>query len=70
MTILKVGLVFHHQVLFANRDQDVHRGFQSLVAKVNKTGTQYLLRMANRLFGEETCDFLSVSRTRALMKKK
>ncbi|XP_040841035.1 serpin B8 [Ochotona curzoniae] len=47
------------QVLFANRDQDVHRGFQSLVAKVNKTGTQYLLRMANRLFGEETCDFLS-----------
>ncbi|XP_004579499.2 serpin B8 [Ochotona princeps] len=47
------------KVLFVNKDQDVHRGFQSLVTKVNKTGTQYLLRMANRLFGEETCDFLS-----------
>ncbi|NP_001164759.1 serpin B8 isoform X1 [Oryctolagus cuniculus] len=47
------------QVLCVNKDGDVHRGFQSLLSKINKTGTQYLLRIANRLFGEETCDFLS-----------
>ncbi|PNI63031.1 SERPINB6 isoform 7 [Pan troglodytes] len=38
---------------------DIHQGFQSLLTEVNKTGTQYLLRMANRLFGEKSCDFLS-----------
>ncbi|KAL1764885.1 serpin B6 isoform X1, partial [Sigmodon hispidus] len=42
-----------------NGDGDVHRGFQSLLSEVNKTGTQYLLRTANRLFGERTCDILS-----------
>lgn len=30
-----------------------------LLTEVNKPGTQYLLRMANRLFGEKTYDFLS-----------
>uniref|UniRef100_A0A8C9DUS4 Serpin B6 n=1 Tax=Prolemur simus TaxID=1328070 RepID=A0A8C9DUS4_PROSS len=38
---------------------DVHQDFQSLLTEVNKTGTQYLLRTANRLFGEKSCDFLS-----------
>ncbi|XP_016043204.1 serpin B6-like [Erinaceus europaeus] len=38
---------------------DVHQGFQSLLTEVNKTGTQYLLRTANRLFGEKTYNFLS-----------
>ncbi|XP_012623894.2 serpin B6 isoform X2 [Microcebus murinus] len=38
---------------------DVHQGFQSLLTEVNKTGTQYLLRTANRLFGEKSCEFLS-----------
>ncbi|XP_049738463.1 serpin B6 [Elephas maximus indicus] len=38
---------------------DVHQGFQLLLTEVNKPGTQYLLRMANRLFGEKTYDFLS-----------
>ncbi|XP_037375075.1 serpin B6 [Talpa occidentalis] len=38
---------------------DVHQGFQSLLSEVNKTGTQYLLRTANRLFGEKTFNFLS-----------
>ncbi|XP_037061490.1 serpin B6-like [Peromyscus leucopus] len=33
---------------------DVHQGFQSLLSEVNKTGTQYLLKTANRLFGEKT----------------
>ncbi|KAG3288783.1 serpin B6-like, transcript variant X1 [Ictidomys tridecemlineatus] len=38
---------------------DVHQGFQSLLTEVNKTDTSYLLRTANRLFGEKTYDFLS-----------
>ncbi|XP_058932609.1 serpin B6-like isoform X2 [Kogia breviceps] len=37
---------------------DVHRDFQNLLSEVNRTGTQYLLRTANRLFGEKTYDFL------------
>ncbi|XP_004379346.1 serpin B8 [Trichechus manatus latirostris] len=47
------------QALFLNKDGDVHPGFQLLLTEVNKPGSQYLLRTANRLFGEETCNFLS-----------
>ncbi|XP_005373094.1 PREDICTED: serpin B8 [Chinchilla lanigera] len=46
------------QALCLDRDGDVHAGFQSLLAEVNRAGTKYLLRMASRLFGEESCDFL------------
>ncbi|XP_029324508.1 serpin B6 isoform X3 [Mus caroli] len=42
-----------------NGGGDVHQGFQSLLTEVNKTGTQYLLRTANRLFGDKTCDLLA-----------
>ncbi|XP_038189473.1 serpin B6-like [Arvicola amphibius] len=42
-----------------NGDGDVHQGFQSLLTEVNKTGTQYLLRTANRLFGEKTFEILA-----------
>ncbi|XP_028618996.1 serpin B6 isoform X3 [Grammomys surdaster] len=42
-----------------NGGRDVHQGFQSLLTEVNKTGTQYLLRAANRLFGEKTFDILA-----------
>lgn len=41
--------------------RDVHQGFQSLLTETNKTGTQYVLRTANRLFGEKTFDILAVS---------
>ncbi|XP_076797792.1 serpin B8 [Arvicanthis niloticus] len=47
------------QVLGLSGHGDVHQGFQTLLAEVNKTGTQYLLKSACRLFGEESCDFLS-----------
>ncbi|XP_042536251.1 serpin B6 isoform X2 [Dipodomys spectabilis] len=40
-------------------DGDVHQGFQSLLTEVNKTGTQYLLKAANRLFGAKSYTFLS-----------
>ncbi|XP_010851318.1 PREDICTED: serpin B6, partial [Bison bison bison] len=43
--------------------EDVHQGFQNLLSEVNRRDTQYLLRTANRLFGEKTYDFLSVSHT-------
>ncbi|XP_025742258.1 serpin B8 isoform X1 [Callorhinus ursinus] len=46
------------QALCLNRDRDIHQGFWSLLTEVNKSCTQYLLRTANRLFGEKTCDFL------------
>ncbi|XP_020036036.1 serpin B8 [Castor canadensis] len=47
------------QALCLDRGGDIHQSFQSLLTEVNKTGTQCLLRTASRLFGEETCDFLS-----------
>ncbi|XP_037012328.2 serpin B8 [Artibeus jamaicensis] len=46
------------QVLCLNKVEDVHQGFQSLLTEVNRSDTQYLLRTANRLFGEKTCNFL------------
>ncbi|XP_074204095.1 serpin B9 isoform X1 [Camelus bactrianus] len=47
------------QLLSLNPEKDIHQGFQSLLAALNKPGTQYVLRTANGLFGEETCEFLS-----------
>ncbi|XP_006141879.1 serpin B8 isoform X1 [Tupaia chinensis] len=47
------------QALYLTQVADVHPAFQALLTEVNKTDTQYLLRTANRLFGEKTCDFLS-----------
>ncbi|KFO33736.1 leukocyte elastase inhibitor isoform X2 [Fukomys damarensis] len=38
--------------------KDVHSGFQSLNAKLNKHGASYTLKLANRLYGEKTYDFL------------
>ncbi|XP_029089102.1 serpin B8 isoform X3 [Monodon monoceros] len=46
------------QALCLNKGGDIHQGFQSLLMELNKSGPQYLLRTANRLFGEKTCDFL------------
>ncbi|XP_036273344.1 serpin B8 isoform X3 [Pipistrellus kuhlii] len=46
------------QALCLNKAGDVHQGFQALLSDVNRSDTQYLLRTANRLFGEKTCDFL------------
>ncbi|KAM7324945.1 hypothetical protein ACRRTK_015198 [Alexandromys fortis] len=43
----------------SNGGGDVHQGFQSLLTEVNKTGTQYLLKTANKLFGEKTFNILA-----------
>ncbi|XP_055262750.1 serpin B9 isoform X1 [Moschus berezovskii] len=47
------------QVLSLNTEKDFHQDFQKLLAELNKPDTQYLLRTANRIFGEKTCEFLS-----------
>ncbi|KAJ8781096.1 hypothetical protein J1605_011461 [Eschrichtius robustus] len=46
------------QALCLNKGGDIHQGFQSLLMELNKSGPQCLLRTANKLFGEKTCDFL------------
>ncbi|DAA16096.1 serpin B9 [Bos taurus] len=47
------------QVLSLNTETDFHQDFQQLLVELNKTDTQYLLRTANRIFGEKTYEFLS-----------
>ncbi|XP_059965319.1 serpin B9 isoform X1 [Mesoplodon densirostris] len=48
------------QVLSLNTEKDIHEDFRALLTELNKPGTQYVLRTANRLFGEKTCEFLSI----------
>ncbi|XP_020851431.1 leukocyte elastase inhibitor [Phascolarctos cinereus] len=38
---------------------EVHSRFQSLNTSINKHGASYILKLANRLFGEKTYNFLS-----------
>lgn len=45
------------QALGLSSVEDHHGGFQSL-AQVHKPGAPYSLSIANRLFGEESCEFL------------
>ncbi|XP_003468791.2 serpin B9-like [Cavia porcellus] len=46
------------QALGLSSVEDPHGGFQSLLAQVHKPGAPYCLSIANRLFGEESCQFL------------
>uniref|UniRef100_A0A8D0LBP6 Serpin B10 n=1 Tax=Sphenodon punctatus TaxID=8508 RepID=A0A8D0LBP6_SPHPU len=41
------------------RDEDVHRGFLALISEINKPRSTYVLRTANRLYGEKTFHFLT-----------
>ncbi|XP_004628460.1 serpin B9-like isoform X2 [Octodon degus] len=47
------------QALAVNAEEDIHGGFQSLLTQVHRPGAPYSLSIANRLFGEESCQFLS-----------
>ncbi|ELV13980.1 leukocyte elastase inhibitor [Tupaia chinensis] len=38
--------------------EDIHSRFQSLNADINKRGAPYILKLANRLYGEKTYEFL------------
>uniref|UniRef100_A0A8D0HC25 Serpin B10 n=1 Tax=Sphenodon punctatus TaxID=8508 RepID=A0A8D0HC25_SPHPU len=41
------------------KDEDVHRGFLALISEINKPRSTYVLRTANRLYGEKTFHFLT-----------
>ncbi|XP_074908470.1 serpin B6-like isoform X1 [Buteo buteo] len=47
------------KVLSLNKAKDAHNGYQSLLAKINDPNTKYILKTANRLYGEKTFEFLS-----------
>ncbi|NWX78051.1 SPB6 protein, partial [Alca torda] len=47
------------QVLSLNKNEDAHNGYQSLLSEINDPNTKYILRTANRLYGEKTFEFLS-----------
>ncbi|XP_054841822.1 uncharacterized protein LOC129333908 [Eublepharis macularius] len=49
----------HPVVLSVNKTEEIHQGYQKLISEINKPGTKYLLRLANRLYGEATYEFLS-----------
>ncbi|NWW45229.1 SPB6 protein, partial [Pedionomus torquatus] len=47
------------QVLSLKKSEDAHNGYQSLLSEINNPDSKYLLRTANRLYGEKTFEFLS-----------
>lgn len=47
------------KVLSVTRAGDIHPGYEKLISEINKPDTKYLLRLANRLFGETSYDFLA-----------
>ncbi|XP_074400815.1 serpin B6 [Zonotrichia albicollis] len=46
------------KVLSLKSAQDAHNGYQSLLSEINDPNTKYILRTANRLYGEKTFKFL------------
>ncbi|RMC16063.1 hypothetical protein DUI87_08272 [Hirundo rustica rustica] len=64
ITCTSTGVVVLVQVLSLKNAQDAHNGYQSLLSEINDPNTKYILRTANRLYGEKTFEFLAVkSRT-------
>ncbi|XP_034980720.1 serpin B6 [Zootoca vivipara] len=47
------------KVLSVTNDVEFHQGYEKLISEINKPGTKYLLRLANRLFGETSYEFIS-----------
>ncbi|XP_015743949.1 serpin B6 [Python bivittatus] len=47
------------KVLSVSKDKEVHQIFEKLISKINKPGANYVLSLANRLFGEASYDFLA-----------
>uniref|UniRef100_A0A8C0G278 Serpin B6 n=1 Tax=Chelonoidis abingdonii TaxID=106734 RepID=A0A8C0G278_CHEAB len=45
-------------VLSLDEAEEIHDGYQSIISEINKPGTNYVLRVANRLYGEKTFKFL------------
>ncbi|CDQ93401.1 unnamed protein product [Oncorhynchus mykiss] len=51
------------KALSFNFTKDIHTDFQTLNADINSPSATYILKLANRLYGEKTCNFLTVSFT-------
>uniref|UniRef100_A0A8C5WXW0 Leukocyte elastase inhibitor n=1 Tax=Laticauda laticaudata TaxID=8630 RepID=A0A8C5WXW0_LATLA len=47
------------KVLSVSKDREVHQKFEKLISEINKPGANYILSLANRLFGETSYDFLA-----------
>ncbi|XP_060630715.2 serpin B6-like [Anolis sagrei] len=47
------------RVLSVPKGGELHQEYGKLISEINKPGTKYLLKLANRLFGEETYEFLA-----------
>uniref|UniRef100_A0A7N9CYS9 Serpin family B member 1 n=1 Tax=Macaca fascicularis TaxID=9541 RepID=A0A7N9CYS9_MACFA len=52
-TAAQLSKTFHF-----NTVEEIHSRFQSLNAEINKPGASYILKLANRLYGEKTYNFL------------
>ncbi|XP_061446598.1 leukocyte elastase inhibitor-like isoform X2 [Rhineura floridana] len=52
-TAAQLSKTFHFDVV-----EDLHSRFQALNADINKSGAPYILKLANRLYGEKTYTFL------------
>ncbi|CAH6803054.1 serpin B9 [Phodopus roborovskii] len=46
------------QALGFNTEEDIHQSFQGLLSNLNKPNRKHSLRMANRLFAENTCELI------------
>uniref|UniRef100_A0A8C2L688 Serpin domain-containing protein n=1 Tax=Cricetulus griseus TaxID=10029 RepID=A0A8C2L688_CRIGR len=55
-TAAQLSKTFHFDAV-----EDVHSRFQSLNAEVGKRGASHILKLANRLYGEKTYNFLPVN---------
>ncbi|XP_020348467.1 leukocyte elastase inhibitor isoform X2 [Oncorhynchus kisutch] len=47
------------KVLSFNLTKDIHTDFQTLNGEINSPSASYILKLANRLYGEKTCNFLT-----------
>uniref|UniRef100_A0A8C7SSA6 Serpin domain-containing protein n=1 Tax=Oncorhynchus mykiss TaxID=8022 RepID=A0A8C7SSA6_ONCMY len=47
------------KVLSFNLTKDIHTDFQTLNGDINSPSASYILKLANRLYGEKTCNFLT-----------
>ncbi|XP_014024685.1 leukocyte elastase inhibitor [Salmo salar] len=47
------------KVLSFNLTKDVHTDFQTLNGDINSPSASYIMKLANRLYGEKTCNFLT-----------
>ncbi|XP_060100252.1 serpin B6-like isoform X2 [Heteronotia binoei] len=47
------------KVLSVDKAEEHHLGYQQLISEINKPDTKYVLRLANRLYGEASYDFLT-----------